>query len=127
MLHRIHPTDDVAVALTAIEPGTDLRLDGASLVARDAVGRGHKLALHAIAAGSVVRKYGAPIGIATQPIEAGAHVHSHNLRTTLEGLESYDYVPSLRAPAPAPNDPGFLGYRRRDGRVGTRNEIWILC
>ncbi|GIL39064.1 UxaA family hydrolase [Roseiterribacter gracilis] len=127
MLHRIHPADDVAVALTAIEPGASVTLDGVALVARDAIPRGHKLALHAIAPGEVVRKYGAPIGLATQAIEAGAHVHSHNLRTALEGLQSYDYAPRPRAAAPARNDPGFLGYRRRDGRVGTRNEIWILC
>jgi altronate hydrolase len=127
MLHRIHPDDDVAVALAAIEPGADLACDGVTLTVQEPVARGHKIALRPIACGDEIRKYGAPIGRATQDIEAGAHVHTHNLRTALEGLEQYEYAPALPAAPVSRSEPGFLGYRRHDGRVGTRNEIWVLC
>src|SRR6185312_11900621 len=72
-------------------------------------------------------KYGWPIGHATADIAAGEHVHSHNLATSLQGLETYAYAPVAPEPLPAPTLATFQGYRRANGRVGTRNEIWILC
>src|SRR6185437_12342493 len=72
-----------------------------------------------------VRKFGWPIGRVTLRISAGAHVHSHNLSTLLEGEERYEYEP-LSVPVLPSIDATFMGYRRADGRVGTRNEIWIL-
>jgi altronate hydrolase len=88
---------------------------------------GHKVALRAIAKGEPVRKYGWPIGHATADIAAGEHVHSHNLATGLSGLEDYAYAPTPAEALPLPEGATFQGYRRRNGRVGTRNEIWILC
>jgi altronate hydrolase len=134
---RIHPDDDVAVALRALAAGERLDLGGTSLEVLHAVPRGHKLALRAIPAGHEVRKYGWPIGRATQDIDAGAHVHSHNLATQLSGPHDYGRPPPVpraeprASPAGTPG-PGFMGsrfmgYRRKDGRVATRNEIWILC
>jgi len=120
----IDPRDDVAVAVRAIAAG-DTVAEG--LVAGADIPAGHKVALHAIAAGEPVRKYGWPIGRATQPIAAGAHVHSHNLATALAGAQTYAYAPTTPEPLPAPTDQTFQGYRRADGRVGTRNEIWVLC
>ena len=73
-------------------------------------------------------KYGVPIGIATSAIEPGDWIHSHNLRTSLSGLLEYAYAGGA-APArfaPSPTLPTFSGYRRADGRVGTRNELWVL-
>jgi altronate hydrolase len=80
-------------------------------------------------AGAEVRKYGWPIGRATCDIAAGDHVHTHNLATALTAHEEYTYAPSVAAatsPALA-NNRTFLGYPRPDGRVGTRNELWVLC
>ena len=120
----IDPRDDVAVAVRAVGAG-DRVADG--LVAAQDIAAGHKIALHAIAAGDPVRKYGWPIGRATQAIPAGAHVHSHNLATALSGLETYSYAPAAPEPLPAGPRETFQGYRRANGRVGTRNEIWVLC
>jgi altronate hydrolase len=119
---RIDAADDVVVALRDIAAGE--RVDG--LFAGERIPAGHKLAIRAIPAGAPVRKYGWSIGRATAPIAAGAHVHAHNLATALGGVESYRYAP-LPSPPPARGaETRFLGYRRPDGRVGTRNEIWIL-
>lgn len=127
LLH-VDPTDDVAVALTDLPAGHAVAVAGRSVPLVDPIPRGHKFAVHAIAAGQPVRKYGFPIGIAAQAIEPGCHVHSHNLGTALAGTLDYTYQPQL-APAPAESrtERQFQGYRRSDGRVGTRNEIWVLC
>ncbi|MBO5689550.1 MAG: altronate dehydratase [Lentisphaeria bacterium] len=119
---QIHPTDNVAVALMDLQPG----FRAGDVVLKDAVGRGHKFAVTAIAAGEMVRKYGAPIGHATQDIAAGEMVHTHNLKTNLDGTEVYTYTPQLPAEAKAAEIPEFMGYRRSDGNVGIRNELWII-
>lgn len=106
---QIHPDDNVAVALT---DGTD-------------VPRGHKVAVAAIEEGDPVIKYGYPIGFATTPISVGAHVHSHNLRTALDGELEYAWHPSESKSARRETGT-FEGYVRPDGRVGIRNEIWII-
>lgn len=128
---RIHPDDDVAVALRALDAGERVDVGGAIIEVRNAIPRGHKLALRAIRGGHEVRKYGWPIGRATADIPAGCHVHSHNLATQLSGPDDYGQPPPLRKAelraGTAGAGPTFQGYRRRDGRVATRNEIWILC
>jgi altronate hydrolase len=120
----IDPRDDVAVTLRAVAAG-DVIVEGVSALAD--IPAGHKVALHAIAAGENVRKYGWPIGHATQDIAAGAHVHSHNLTTSLSGEETYAYAPVAAEPLPVGSTATFQGYRRANGRVGARNEIWVLC
>jgi altronate hydrolase len=120
---QIDPKDDVAIALRDLQLGETF--DG--LVALQAIPKGHKIALRAIAAGQPVRKYGHPIGRASADIAAGAHVHSHNLATALSGEEGYQPPAEYTVPAAPVAGPTFQGYRRADGRVGTRNEIWILC
>ncbi|MBJ7411652.1 MAG: UxaA family hydrolase, partial [Phenylobacterium sp.] len=120
----IDPRDDVAVALRPVAAG-DRVADGV-VAARD-IPVGHKVALRAIAAGEPVRKFGWPIGRATQAIAPGAHVHSHNLATALAGVETYAYEPAPAEALPPPSPATFQGYRRADGRVGVRNEIWVLC
>jgi altronate hydrolase len=120
----IDPRDDVAVALSALAAGDGI---AQGVTAAAEIPAGHKVALRAIAKGEPVRKYGWPIGHATADIAAGDHVHSHNLATGLSGLEDYAYAPAPAESLPAPEGATFQGYRRRNGRVGTRNEIWILC
>ena len=124
LLH-LHPRDDVAVALRPIAAGTALSAGGRSVVAAEAVPPGHKIALTSIAAGTDVYKFGWPIGRTTADIAPGAHVHTHNVETRLAGVEGYTYDPVRHEPLPS-TGAEFLGYRRTDGRVGTRNEIWIL-
>ena len=90
------------------------------------VARGHKVALRAIAAGEAVLKFGFPIGRATRDIAPGDHVHSHNVATALAASEAYRLPPRSRTRPKASRRATFHGYRRGDGRVGTRNEIWII-
>ena len=125
---RVHPDDDVAVAVHPLAAGTAVAVEGARVTLVDDVPAGHKFALHALGVGAPVRKYGFVIGAATAGVAAGAWVHAHNLATRLGGPLEYGYHPGARpgAPAPGATVPAFDGYRRRDGRVGTRNEVWII-
>jgi altronate hydrolase len=128
-VYRIAPEDDVAVALRDLVAHETITVDDTTVSPTTAIPSGHKLAIRPVAAGQVVRKYGWPIGRATADIAVGSHVHSHNLQTMLSGTVEYDYTAGI-APD-VPNCPSstasFLGFRRANGKVGTRNEIWILC
>jgi altronate dehydratase len=98
----ISERDNVATALQTLEPGGPLEVAGASLTVREPIPSGHKIALRDIAVGQAVIKYGSPIGVATSPIAAGAHVHTHNVassrgRGDLAG-DSPPAVPRLAEP-----------------------------
>lgn len=122
-LLKIHKDDNVAVALCALEKGAEE--DG--LLVLDKIPFGHKAALFDIRLGETVIKYGYPIGIATQDVSAGEWVHSHNMRTGLSDIIEYTYEPVHEKLSPyLPKERLFEGYLRGDGRVGIRNEIWIL-
>ncbi|MCR5871233.1 altronate dehydratase family protein [Sphingomonas sp. J344] len=124
---KVVPHDDVLTMLESGAAGDLVEYDGGSLRLVDVVERGHKVALRPIERGAPVRKFGFPIGRASQSIAPGAHVHSHNLATALGGQGSYAYAPgNATTPEHAAGAATFMGYRRADGRVGTRNEIWIL-
>ena len=78
----ITESDNVATALEPLEVGREVRAGPAAVVVRDPIPRGHKLALRAIGEGESVVKYGSAIGVASQDIPAGAHVHTHNVSST---------------------------------------------
>jgi altronate hydrolase len=123
---QLHRTDDVAVALAPLEPGVRVQAGGHEIELRQPIPRGHKFALRALAAGKTVRKFGWPIGRMIESAGPGDHIHVHNVETLLAGVEGYAWEPVEGAPLPVDPETRFLGYRRGDGRVGTRNEIWIL-
>ena len=132
---RIDERDMVAVALRPIAAGDRVNVDGASIVARQDIPAGHKLALNSLEPDQQVLKYGVPIGLASASIAAGDWVHSHNLRTSLSGVLEYNYHPGEQFPLPASTRPpaagtrplpAFSGYRRANNTVGTRNELWVL-
>lgn len=125
----------MAVALRQLEPGESVSVGESDDSNRDCVHvrelipHGHKIAIRRISAGNAVRKYGWPIGEARCDIEPGSWVHSGNLTTRLTGLNQYEYEPVAPARATASTldeSPRFMGYRRRNGKVGTRNEIWVV-
>ena len=122
---RVRPTDDVAVAVDPLEPGDVITVGDDTLKVGEAIPAGHKIALRALGVGDVVHKYGWAIGRITAPVDAGGWIHSHNLKTQLEGTLDYTYEPSRRADAP-PAERTWEGYKRADGRVGTRNEVWVI-
>ncbi len=123
---RIHPSDNVAVVMRQLAPGEELAAGDARVTVAEPVQPGHKIALADIDAGAPVLKYGHTIGLATAAIARGAWVHTHNLRTRLSGIVDYSYAPRAASARALPAGATFEGYRRADGRVGTRNEIWIL-
>jgi altronate hydrolase len=122
---RVRPTDDVAVAVDPLEPGDVITVGDDTIKIREAIPAGHKVALHALGAGDVVHKYGWAIGRLTAAVEPGDWIHSHNLKTQLEGTLEYSYEPTPRAEAPRA-ERTWEGYQRADGRVGTRNEVWVI-
>ncbi len=87
---------------------------------------GHKYARQTIHKGDVVIKYGFPIGEATEDIPRGQPVHTHNLSSRLSGARNYLYTPDFTPLAPAERVPVFSAYRRKNGSIGIRNELWIL-
>ena len=120
---RIHPDDNVLVALRPLK-GHDRA--GGVVLAQD-IPTGHKLAARAIGAGEPVIKYGYPIGVAERDIAPGEHVHTHNLRSALDGRIDLGPTPPIQRIEPTPHRSlTFDGYRRADGRAATRNEIWIV-
>jgi len=80
-LIRLDPSDTVAVCRVAVGAGQRVCFDGGELTAHNAIPQGHKIALLPHAVGEEVIKYGHPIGVATAPVAAGQHVHTHNLAT----------------------------------------------
>ncbi len=123
---HVHAKDTVAIALQDLPSGSVLTIDGRGITAINDIPKGHKVAITDVAEGAPVLKFGFPIGKASQAIRAGEHVHAHNLVTGLSGVEDYVYQPTPEASG-AVEAGAFMGYRRADGRVGIRNEIWILC
>lgn len=134
---RLDPADPVGLASTDLKPGASIAFDGRRLTVRDAVPRGHKLALVDIAAGSEVFKYGQPIGLAYRDILRGEHVHEHNLRSLSragvsgtgvpEAVIGHGAVPAMPGRSSSASDARtFDGIVRSDGRVGTRNYVAVL-
>ncbi|MFW6154737.1 MAG: UxaA family hydrolase [Planctomycetota bacterium] len=124
---RIQPADNVAVAVEALDAGCEARAGDVRIRTVEAVPAGHKVALAPIADGAAIVKYGYPIGHATEAIAPGAHVHTHNVATTLTGTAALTYRPAEPPALPEPSAPKtFDGFVHDDGRVGIRNEIWIL-
>ena len=122
---RLHPSDNVAVSRSRIAPGT--ALGPAGVLARTEVPRGHKVALSAVASGETIRKYGQVIGFATRDIEAGEHVHLHNMAMRDGDLAHEFCVDAGTTPLlPEAERRSFQGYERADGQAGTRNYIGII-
>ena len=121
----LNPVDDVAVARRRIGKGEPTGIGG--VVANQLIPRGHKVALRAIAAGGALRKFGQIIGVATQPIDAGDHVHLHNLAMS-DGVVGHQFSLETEEVGMLPPDQcrSFMGYDRGAGGVGTRNFIGIV-
>ena len=114
-IFKIHPRDNVAVAVSALAKGEVLQAGGVTITTRAAIPAGHKVALAPIATGQPVLKYGFPIGNATTDIAAGDWVHTHNVHSRLGNLLEYKYEPvaAVQAAQVAASLPDtFLGYAR---------------
>jgi altronate hydrolase len=123
---QINSRDNVGVSLRPLEAGTKVDAGGHSVQLAAALPRAHKFALRPIRRDEPILKFGQPIGRATDDIAPGAWVHVHNTRTNLEGVLEYSYAPAIEPLAAIADGRTFLGYRRPNGEVGIRNEIWII-
>ena len=123
---KIHPGDNVVVALNSLPLGTEILLeDGTTISSNDEVPAGHKIAIAPVAKGEAVIKYGYSIGYATEDIACGDWIHTHNLKTGLGDLLEYTYEP-VSVSETRTEDITFMGFQRPDGKVGVRNEIWVI-
>ena len=120
---RIHPADDVVIARQQLVGSTVLASEGVTVIGL--VPPGHKIAVRAIAQGAPVRRYNQIIGTAKQAIAAGQHVHTHNLEFS---SFARDYAASTGTqPTQFVDTPAtFMGIKRADGRIATRNYIGVL-
>ena len=119
---KINPDDNVAVALQDLFKGESVE----GVVLQMDVPRGHKIVLKDLAEGENVIKYGFPIGHVTRPAAAGTMVDHSCIKTNLEGLLEYSYSPALVEIPEASRKRSFKGFRRADGQVGIRNQIWVI-
>lgn len=120
---RLDETDNVATAVRALEIGEEVL----GIVAAERVGRGHKVALRAISAGEPVTKYGQFIGTASSDIVAGAHVHTQNVDFASTS-QTYEFSTAVRdvQMVDAAKQATFEGFRRENGKMGTRNYIAVI-
>ncbi|MBR6232920.1 MAG: altronate dehydratase [Erysipelotrichaceae bacterium] len=119
---RINENDNVAVALVPLNAGFELN-DGTIL--NEDIDLGHKIALSDIKCGDPIIKYDTLIGYATADIRRGDHVHTHNIKTSLGADDEYTYTP-VETQDPKAEEDCWMGYLRKDGSAGVRNEIWII-
>ena len=120
---RLHFEDNIEIALHDLKPGDLLSVSG--VVVRAPVPSGHKIAAVPISSGQLVRRYGQVIGAASTDIAAGEHIHVHNLGMADLSLD-YAFSSHVRPLAPANSARTFMGYKRANGRVGTRNYVGVL-
>ena len=122
---KIHENDNVIVALREIKAGEAVPVADGTVTACETIPAGHKMAIRDIAAGAEVVKYGFRIGNAKEDIRAGQWVHVHNVKTALGDLLEYTYEP-VHADVAKTENATFMGFQRPNGKVGVRNEIWII-
>ncbi len=123
---KINPADNVAVAIANLKANEEICIDNKVIRLAEDIPAGHKIALQDFKEGENVIKYGYPIGHTRQPIAQGCWINENNIRTNLAGLLEYTYNPTdVKLDIPQRNLT-FKGYRRKNGDVGVRNEIWII-
>ena len=135
-LLRISPLDSVAVAIQPVAKGETLSVGGVTVTALEDIPAGHKIALKNIREEEPVIKYGYQIGAAKHEIRQGEHVHTDNLHTLLSEQAAYTYHPEIAegfkekaaklADSYKGKVPSIKAYVRSDGRIGIRNELWIV-
>lgn len=118
---KINEKDNVAVALENLNKGDEVL----GVVLLDDITCGHKFALSDVSINNAVIKYGNEIGVAYENIKKGELVHSHNLKTSLKETEEYEFSGDFNYSTEA-SQYAFMGYERSDGRVGIRNQIFII-
>ena len=122
---HLHPADNICVAARNLGAGEEISAGGRTVRLPAEIRIGHKIAIAQIAEGDRVLKYGQSIGVAAKSIEPGGWVHTHNLA---QDRSARDYASASETPPPpAPiADRSFMGYRRPNGKAGTRNYLAVI-
>lgn len=123
---KINDNDNVVVALMDLKKGYELQVNINPLILKEDIVSGHKIALKNIKENENIIKYGYPIGHATRDIKKGEWVHDHNTKTNLSGSLDYKYTPKLNILDKKKEERFFQAYKRKNGEVGIRNELWIV-
>ena len=123
---KINPADNVAVAILPLKAGETITVDGQNITLNEDIPPGHKFALKDLDEGENVIKYGYPIGHTRKAQKQGDWMNENNIKTNLSGLLEYTYNPVDASLNIADRKLTFKGYRRKNGDVGVRNEIWII-
>ncbi len=123
---KINPADSVVVCLRPFAKGETMMVDEKEITVVQDTPMGHKILIKDIAEGTDIIKYGYPIGHAVKNLKAGEWINEHNLKTNLSGTLSYQYKPVNEQLAIPRENRTFNGYKRANGEVGIRNEIWIV-
>ena len=123
---KINPADSVVVCLVEKKKGEVIEVDGRQIALSQDTPAGHKVLIKDVAEGEDIIKYGYPIGHARQAMKAGDWVNENNLKTNLSGTLEYTYKPVNEELTIANENRTFKGYKRQNGDVGVRNEIWIV-
>ena len=126
---KINDNDNVVVALNVIPAGESIQVDvqgeEKTVTALEEIPAGHKMAICDIPEGGEVIKYGYRIGNAKEAVKTGGWIHTHNVKTALGDLLEYTYEPAP-VEEKKTEDVTFMGFNRADGKVGVRNEIWVI-
>ena len=123
---KINKADSVVVCLQPMKKGETIEVDGKNVILNQDTPAGHKVLLNDVKKGEDIIKYGYPIGHAREDLKAGDWVNENNLKTNLEGTLSYNYEPVDNRLDIADEKRTFMGYKRKNGDVAVRNEIWIV-
>ena len=123
---KINPADSVVVCLRPFAKGETMMVDEKEITVVQDTPMGHKILIKDTAEGTDIIKYGYPIGHAVKNLKAGEWINEHNLKTNLSGTLSYQYKPVNEQLAIPRENRTFNGYKRANGEVGIRNEIWIV-
>ena len=123
---KINPADSVVVCLQPKQKGEIIEVDGLNITLNQDTPAGHKVLIKNVKKGEDIIKYGYPIGHARQDMKAGDWVNETNLKTNLSGTLEYTYQPVNKELSITKEDRTFKAYKRKNGDVGVRNEIWIV-
>jgi len=123
---KINDNDNVIIALEDLNAGERLSIDTEQITILEDIPLGHKVAIQTINLNDNIIKYGFPIGHATKLIQVGSHVHTHNVKTNLGELNQYQYQPTKTKIDSQYHDRNIHIYRRANGDVAIRNELWII-
>ena len=123
---KINSEDNVAVAISVLEAGSIISVGDQRIVLLQDIPAGHKFALRDFAPNDFIVKYGYAIGHAREAIAMGSWVNEKNIKTNLDGVLDYTYLPQLEYPEIENQNLTFNGYLRANGSAGVRNEIWII-